>query len=128
MKVRLLITTMAAVALAFSGAAAAEGKAMAKAEEKPSAVQGEVLDLACYVGHGAMGEGHIACATKCLKGGQPMGLLGTDGTVYVLFADHGDASAFEKTKEFAGKKVEVTGEVEEKGALKGITVHGVKAL
>jgi hypothetical protein len=128
MKVRVLFATMAAVALACSGVAAAEGKAMAKAEEQSSAVQGEVLDLACYVGHGGMGEGHAGCAAKCLKGGQPMGLLGTDGTVYMLFADHGDASAFEKTKELAGKKVEVTGEVATKGAIKGITVHGVKAL
>jgi hypothetical protein len=63
-----------------------------------------------------------------LKGGQPMGLLGTDGTVYVLIGDHMDASAFEKTKEFAGKKVEVTGEVAAKGGMKGITVTGVKAL
>jgi hypothetical protein len=129
MKVRAMFATMAVLALLATGSApAAEEKAAAHHEEKTSAVQGEVLDLACYVGHGAMGEGHIACATKCLKGGQPMGLLGTDGTVYMLFADHGDASAFEKTKEFAGKKVEVTGEVATKGALKGITVHGVKAL
>jgi len=128
MKSRMLITTVAAVALAISGAVAAEGKAMEKTGEKTSAVQGEVLDLSCYMGHGGQGEGHAGCAAKCLKGGQPMGLLGADGAVYVLFADHGDASAFEKAKELAGKKVEVTGEVATKGALKGITVHAVKAL
>ena len=132
MKVRATFVAMAVVALAFSGALAAGEKAMAKAMEKDgektSAVQGEVLDLSCYMGHGGQGEGHAGCAAKCVKGGQPMGLLGTDGTVYVLFADHGDASAFEKTKDLAGKKVEVTGEIATKGALKGITVHGVKAL
>jgi membrane protein involved in colicin uptake len=128
MKIRMLFTMLAALALGFSGAAAAEEKAAAKAAEKTSAVQGEVLDLSCYMGHGGQGEGHAGCAAKCLKGGQPMGLLGTDGAVYVLFADHGDASAFEKAKELAGKKVEVEGEVATKGALKGITVHGVKAL
>ena len=128
MKARMMFATMAVAALAFSGAVAAEGKAMAKVEEKASVVKGEVLDLSCYMGHGGEGEGHAGCAAKCLKGGQPMGLLGTDGAVYVLFADHGDASAYEKAKDFAGKKVEVTGEVATKGALKGITVHGVKAL
>jgi len=127
MKTRMMFATLAAVALAYAGAVAAEGKAMAKAEAA-SAVKGEVLDLSCYVGHGGQGEGHAGCAAKCLQGGAPMGLLGTDGAVYVLFADHSDGSAYEKAKEFAGKNVEVTGEVATKGTLKGITVHGVKAL
>jgi hypothetical protein len=125
---RMLFATVAAVALACSAAVAAEGKAMEKTAEKASAVKGEVLDLSCYMGHGGQGEGHAGCAAKCLQGGAPMGLLGSDGAVYLLFADHSDGSAYEKTKEFAGKQVEVTGDVATKGALKGITVHGVKAL
>jgi hypothetical protein len=124
MKIRNLFATMAVAGLTFSFALAAGEKA----DEKASVVKGEVLDLSCYMGHGGEGEGHAGCAAKCLKGGAPMGLLGTDGAVYLLFADHGDASAYEKTKEFAGKKVEVTGELASKGTLKGITVHGVKAL
>lgn len=128
MKMRNLFATMAAVGLAFSLALAADEKAAGKAAPKPSVVKGEVLDLSCYMGHGGEGEGHAGCAAKCVKGGQPMGLLGTDGVVYVLFADHGDAAAFEKAKDFAGKKVEVTGDVAAKGGLKGITVQGVKAL
>ena len=128
MTVRAVVATMAVSALAVVGSALAAETPTAHHEETVSAVQGEVLDLACYVGHGGQGEGHAGCATSCLKGGQPMGLLGTDGTVYMLFADHGDASAFEKTKQFAGKKVEVKGEIATKGGLKGITVHEVKAL
>jgi len=127
MKVRMLFATVAAVALVVTGALAA-GAAADKAPDKTSSVQGEVLDLSCYLGHGGMGEGHSGCAAKCLKGGQPMGLLGTDGTVYVLFADHGDAAPYEQAKDFAGKKVEITGDVATKSGLKGITVHGVKAL
>jgi hypothetical protein len=124
MKIRTMLGLLAFAALVVPSIAFAAEPAAAK----PSAIQGEVLDLACYMGHGAQGEGHAGCAAKCLKGGQPMGLLGTDGTVYVLLASHEDASAFEKTKTLAGKKVEVTGEVATKGALKGITVSGVKAL
>jgi hypothetical protein len=130
MKARNLFATTLILALAISSAAmAAEKPAVHHHDEKAgSTVQGEVLDLSCYLGHDGQGEGHAGCAAKCLKGGQPMGLLGTDGTVYMLFADHSDGSAFEKAKEFAGKKVEVTGDVAAKGTLKGITVHGVKAL
>jgi len=128
MTTRMMFATIAAVALAVTGALAAGEKAMEKAGEKTSVVAGEVLDLSCYLGHGGMGEGHAGCAAKCVKGGQPMGLLGADGAVYVLFADHADAAAFEKAKDLAGKKVEVTGDVATKDGLKGLTVHGVKAL
>ena len=128
MTTRMMFATMAAVALAVTGALAAGEKATEKAGEKTSVVSGEVLDLSCYLGHGGMGEGHAGCAAKCVKGGQPMGLLGADGAVYVLFADHADAAAFEKAKDLAGKKVEVTGDVATKDGLKGLTVHGVKAL
>ena len=130
MSKRRSMAMMAAMALVSTGVIMAAEKMTAhkEHEEKASSVQGEVLDLACYVGRGGMGEGHAGCAAKCLKSGQPMGLLATDGTVYVLFADHSDASAYDKAKDLAGKKVEVTGEVASKGAMKGITVHGVKAL
>jgi hypothetical protein len=99
-----------------------------KVESKDKAVQGELLDLACYIGHGESGPDHADCAKECAKGGQPMGLLSADGTVYVLLADHGDSAPFDKAKDLAGKKVEVMGEVSAKAGLKGITVHGVKAL
>lgn len=104
------------------------GSSLAAEKTKTTSVKGEILDLACYMGSGAKGEGHAGCAAKCLKGGQPMGLLGADGAVYLLMAGHDDAAAFEKAKDLAGKQVEVTGEMATKGTLKGITVHEVKAL
>ncbi len=128
MRMRALTIPMV-LSLVISGPAlAAEKMAAGKAEPKASAVQGEILDMSCYMGHGGMGEGHAGCAAKCLKGGQPMGLLGTDGSVYLLFADHSDAAPYDQAKDLAGKKVEVTGDVSSKGSMKGITVHGVKAL
>lgn len=91
-------------------------------------IQGEVLDMACYVAQGASGEDHAGCAKKCVKAGQPMGLLASDGTVYLLYAGHDDSSAYEKTKDFAGKKVEISGEAGSKGGVKGIEVQSVKAI
>ena len=113
----MMIATLALVSL----------PAMASDGEETS-VKGEILDLACYISRDGHGPDHAKCAEKCVKGGQPMGLLAKDGTVYVLFADHGDASSFEKAKDYAGKKVEVTGSLTERGGVKGITVQGVKAI
>jgi hypothetical protein len=123
-----MLALLAAAAFAVTFVAAPVLAHDEKSEAKDTTVKGEILDLACYVGHGAHGASHAGCAASCLKGGQPMGLLGTDGTVYILFADHDDGAPFNQAKDLAGKNVEVTGAKEAKGALQGITVHGVKAL
>ena len=91
-------------------------------------LQGEVLDLACWVAHGAQGDEHAKCAQACAKGGQPVGLLAADGTVYLLYASHQDGSAFQQTKEHAGHKVEITGVKASKGGIQGLEVQSVKAL
>jgi hypothetical protein len=91
-------------------------------------VRGEILDMACYVAHEAKGPDHAGCAKRCVKGGQPMGLLADDGTVYLLYASHDDGTAFEQTKEFAGQKVEIKGVMATQAGIKGLEVHGVKAL
>ena len=57
-----------------------------------------------------------------------MGLLTDSGQVFLLYADHADATAFEKTKEHAGEKVAITGIVSEQGGLSGVEVHNVKPL
>jgi hypothetical protein len=102
----------------------------AAAADKPAdaTVKGEIVDMGCYLTHDGHGAEHSDCAAKCLKGGQPMGLKGADGKTYVLLADHGDSSAFTKAKDFAGKNVEITGQVATKDGINAITVHGVKAL
>jgi len=99
-------------------------------EEQPGmvTVHGEILDMACYVAHAAKGADHASCAKRCVKGGQPMGLLAKDGTVYLLFASHSDPTAFNAAKEFAGKDVEITGPSSKHGGIAGIEVQSVKAM
>ena len=98
------------------------------ADEKGAVtVTGEILDMACYISHGAKGADHAACAKRCVKGGQPMGLLAKDGKVYLLYADHGDASAFESAKNFAGETVTISGTKSVQGGMEGIEVHKVES-
>lgn len=107
---------------AFGAVAGAAG------EQASVTVKGEIVDLACYLGHGARGEGHRMCAQTCLKNGEPMGLLTSDGTVYLLMAPHDDATAFEQAKTLAADQVQVTGPVAEKAGIKAISVTQVKKL
>lgn len=65
---------------------AAFGVCRAQAEDVT--VTGEVLDMACYLDHGAHGEGHAACAQKCIASGLPVGIKTADGKTYLLIGEH----------------------------------------
>jgi hypothetical protein len=68
------------------------GLAIAQETEKSSGqeatVTGEVIDMSCYLDHGATGEKHAACAKKCIASGLPVGIKANDGNTYLLIGDH----------------------------------------
>ena len=97
-------------------------------EHAAMTVKGEILDMACFVAHESKGPDHAQCALRCVKEGQPMGLLADDGKVFLLYANHKDSSAFEQAKEFAGKRVEITGKSASRSGFVGIEVLSVKEL
>ena len=113
------LSLLAALALFVAAAPGADAEEMTWT--------GEVLDLACYVAQGAEGADHAGCAKGCVKGGQPMGLKADDGTVVLLTAHHKDGAPYEALKDWAGQKVEVTGELAERDGMKVVTVTGSKA-
>jgi hypothetical protein len=68
------------------------GRAIAQETEKSSGqeatVTGEVIDMSCYLDHGATGEKHAACAKKCIASGLPVGIKANDGKTYLMIGDH----------------------------------------
>jgi len=98
----------------------------ANAQDKVKTISGEVLDMSCYMAKGAKGDGHKDCAAACIKGGAPMGLLTSDGKVYLLVENHDKKDAYAEAKNHAGAQVTVTGTVAEKGGMMGIIVNEVK--
>lgn len=95
------------------------------AEKKPVKLKGEVVDMGCYIGAGAMGEKHKECATKCIANGMPMGLL-SGKTLYLITLNHDNPDAYNKLKDMAAQMVEVTGTVGESGGIKAIDITDVK--
>jgi type 1 fimbria pilin len=90
-------------------------------------VKGEVVDVACALskGEAGRGEGHAACALSCAKGGRTVGILTANDVIFEIngnYADNNNA----KLLDFVAKKVEVTGEVSEKGGKKLIAVKAIK--
>jgi hypothetical protein len=121
-----LVLFVSVVAFAgFAIANAAEEK-KADAKPKPTTLTGEIVDLGCYLGHGAAGEKHKQCAETCIAGGMPMGLLTAKGEVYLLTPPHENKDAYNKAKDWAGDKVELTGLVHERSGLKSIEVASAK--
>lgn len=102
--------------------------AEAEAKEVQTTATGEIVDLACFLGHGAKGMDHQSCALKCLNSGQPMGLLTADGTVYLLMASHADEKPFDEAKTYAALQVSITGPMVNASGFKALTVESVKKL
>jgi hypothetical protein len=96
------------------------------AQDKETTVKGELLDLDCYMASGAHGNDHKSCADMCINSGAPMGVLTTDGKVYLVVAGHNKKEPYDELKKHAGEEVSVTGTVNEKDGIKGIVVTEVK--
>ena len=73
------------------------------------------------------GAGHVSCATKCLAQGMPMGILTSNGTLYLVTLDHDNADPYNDLKGLAGKDVTVTGEMLTRSGMKAITATSVLA-
>jgi hypothetical protein len=81
-------------------------------------VKGEIVDLMCYLDHGAKGEKHASCAQKCIKNGGPVGLLTSDGDVYLVIGEHKPMN--EELASKAAQTITLKGKVVERHGMKMI--------
>jgi type 1 fimbria pilin len=85
----------------------------AQAHEKTAGTEmtitGQVIDMNCYVTNGASGAGHKACADGCAKAGVALGILSTDGTIYMPVSSKPGDPQNAKLAAFTEGKVKVTG-------------------
>ncbi|MEM4326384.1 MAG: hypothetical protein QXU40_03715, partial [Candidatus Pacearchaeota archaeon] len=95
-------------------------------EGKVIEVEGEVLDLACYIHEGARGEGHKKCAEMCIKGGAPIGVITSDGKLYLIVEDHNNPKPYEEIKNYAAQIVKVKGTLYNRNGLQGIVISSVQ--
>lgn len=91
-------------------------------------VQGEIVDLACYMAKGSHGAAHKSCAQMCAKRGAPIGVLTDSGDVYLLVDDHNNPDPYETAKKLAGDRVELNGKKFSKQGIASIVVGSVKSL
>ncbi|HEY3965569.1 MAG TPA: hypothetical protein VGM05_13515 [Planctomycetaceae bacterium] len=99
-------------------------------EGKTTSVVGEVIDLSCYLQVGKHGDKHRDCGQKCVRNGQPVGLLTEDGGVYMLIDEEhdprrdGDTEFRKQAIELMAHVVTVHGTLTEVDGLKALYVQG----
>ena len=107
----------------------------ASVDNKPNAakvatVTGEILDFSCYLQIGKHGEKHRSCGQKCFTAGQPIGLLTSDGTMYMLMEEEHDPrrdglTDFRKAAiDHVAHIMEVTGTTASHGGYRALYVTG----
>lgn len=106
-----VVAVTGVVAMPYLSLAAEQGAAETKT------VTGEVVDLMCYLDHGAKGEKHKGCAEKCIKSGGPVGLLSGED-LYLVIGDHKPMNDELASK--AAQTVTLKGKVVEKNGMKMI--------
>jgi hypothetical protein len=107
-----------------------KGGAKMEMKDKETTVEGEVVDVSCYLHHGdkGIGEGHKGCAEACAKAGGPLGILTADGKLYVsVMPDDHSAGPNAMLMEHLAAKVSATGFIRTKAGVHGIMISKVEA-
>ena len=112
---KMLIALVTGAAFTALPLAADTTPAAAAPKSSEVTVTGEVLDMACYLDHGAHGSKHADCARKCISSGLPVGLKGTDGKTYLLIGEHMPAN--EELAKHAAETITVRGKLAERDGI-----------
>lgn len=108
-------TLVRSFAIALAGVALATVSYAADPKPSEVTVTGEVLDMACYLDHGAHGEKHAGCAQKCISSGLPVGLKTADGKTYLLIGEHMPAN--DELAKHAAQTITVHGKLVERDGI-----------
>ena len=103
------------------------GPLTTRAQEEAT-VQGEIVDLECYMPRGGHGAAHKTCAATCAKKGSPMAVLTDDGVLYLLLDDRGTSDSYQFAKRLAGERATVSGKTFNKQGVSSIVISSVKPL
>ncbi len=105
----------------------ASGQMKEKKAAKETTIKGEVIDVACYLHQGAKGESHKDCAVACAKAGGALGILTSDGKLYVsLLPDDHKHGPNDILMDHVTHMVEAKGKVRSKGGVNGIMITSVE--
>jgi len=128
MKPRIAAALGGLLGMALLGATAS---AVSAATPQRVKVTGEVIDSWCYLTEIMYPEGtaHHQCAIWCAAGGIPVGLLGDDGTVYIILKMGTDTASVANPSvlEVQTHKVSVDGNLIERDGMNYLLIDKIVA-
>ena len=91
-------------------------------------IEGEIIDITCYIRHDSKGPDHLKCAEYCATLGMPFGFLEDKTNKIYLILPDGHKNPIEPYKKFLAKKVKVKGLVYRTGGVEALEIESVEAL
>ncbi len=98
--------------------------------------RGEIVDYYCYIEKGLTGPAHRECGVRCVAGDVCMGLLTTDGDLYMISVNHlramdplsfkGIPDPFNTCRGWIAETVDLTGYAMERKGQRILEIMGVK--
>lgn len=82
-----------------------DAKQAESAQPAEKTIEGEFVDLVCYMGMKEHGASHVECGVACAKAGNPFGILTKDKKTYTLLV------AAPSLSDQVGKTLRVTGKI-----------------
>src|SRR4051812_3098088 len=98
---------------------------------KAETIQGEVVDVSCYLQLGKTGPKHADCGAKCVRNGQPIGILTSNKELYLVIPEEhhprrdGQTNIRDAFAAQMGQQVKVSGMVQESPQGKSIFVSNM---
>lgn len=89
-------------------------------------LDGEIIDITCYLRHDGFGPDHAQCALECAEMGMPVGLLqkGTGKIYLIVPTDHADPA--DPLSPYFGKQVQVDAVVYRRGKLNSVEILSIE--
>ena len=92
-------------------------------------LQGEIVEVGCYLRDGHRGEAHKGCALACLQNGGQLGLLEDDtGVLYPLAGAHPASDPSAAARELIASRVTARGRVHERAGSRVLVIEEIEAL
>jgi len=102
--------------------------AAASATDKGTNWEGEIVDVACYVGLQHKDAQQGKCTKSCLLDGTPIGLATSGGDLYLLLENSDNKKPYQLAKQTPAQKVRVFGRTYTRGGMKVLTVDQLETL
>jgi hypothetical protein len=97
-------------------------KAAISKDTKGAILEGEVVDVSCFVGLEQKEHHQGRCTKSCLLDGTPIGLATPAGTLYLLLENSTDKKPYQLAKQTPSQKVRIVGRTLTRGGFHTLTV------